>query len=228
MGDQSVTISVIDAALAGYGLFVHGGFYPGLEDEVPALDDGAVAETLMLIGNHGPTMWQAFAAQPESGSNPLDHWCRSRIEAVAKEFGCACVFPFSGPPWLPFQRWALKTGRVFSSPIGPLIDPRYGLWHGYRGALLFRDRLALPEPPVEVSPCESCRDKPCMSTCPVGAIGGGAYDVPSCIRHISSSAGQDCVALGCKARLACPVGRDYRYPADQMQFHMAAFLRGNR
>jgi hypothetical protein len=33
---------------------------------------------------------------------------------------------------------------------------------------------------------------------------------------------------GCRARDACPVGRDHRYPDTQVQFHMAAFARAGR
>ena len=32
-----------------------------------------------------------------------------------------------------------------------------------------------------------------------------------------------CMDLGCRARDACPVGRDYRYAPGQANFHMQAF-----
>ena len=33
------------------------------------------------------------------------------------------------------------------------------------------------------------------------------------------------VTMGCEARLACPVGADYRYDPAAAAFHMGAFLR---
>jgi hypothetical protein len=33
-----------------------------------------------------------------------------------------------------------------------------------------------------------------------------------------------CMAIGCLARHACPIGHDYRYTPAQANFHMRAFL----
>src|SRR4030095_137820 len=41
-------------------------------------------------------------------------------------------------------RWAMRAEAVAPSPLGILIHPDYGLWHAYRGALAFAERLALP------------------------------------------------------------------------------------
>ena len=46
------------------------------------------------------------------------------IEALARELGGKALFPFGGPPFLPFQRWAQRAEPVHSSPIGLLIHPR--------------------------------------------------------------------------------------------------------
>lgn len=37
--------------------------------------------------------------------------------------------------------------------------------------------------------------------------------------------GADCLDFGCRARHACPVGRDYRYAPNLAQFHMEAFYK---
>jgi hypothetical protein len=68
-------------------------------------------------------------------------------------------------------------------------------------------------------------DKPCLSACPVGAFSGRSYDVPACVNHTRSTAGVDCREAGCRARRACPVGREYPYEPDQARFHMDAFER---
>ncbi len=214
----------IDDSLAGTGLIVRGGFHPDSADGVPG-----DAATLLLIGNAGAAMWRAFAAattlRDRSGdAHPLDGWTREVLTQAAGRLGAKALFPFTGPPYLPFQRWALRAGGVHVSPIGPLIDPRYGLWHAYRGAFVFGERFDLPAPLTDSSPCEACADKPCLSACPVSALTPGNYDVPACVAHVGSKAGAECLNTGCLARRACPVGRDYAQQPEQARFHMEKFL----
>ena len=219
----------IEDACATAGLLARGGFHPAADDGAPA-----GTATLVLVGNAGPAMWRAFseAMSPEtraSARHPLDDWTRRVVGAIADELGATAVFPFDGPPYPPFQRWALKAGGVFSSPIGPLIHPEFGLWHAYRGALAFASRLALPAPPTAASPCDGCAAEPCLSACPVDAFRietslPARYDVPGCVAHVTSTAGTDCLGGGCIARRACPVGRDYAYGPEQARFHMRKFL----
>jgi Fe-S-cluster-containing hydrogenase component 2 len=118
----------------------------------------------------------------------------------------------------------LRAGGVSTSPLGVLVHPIYGPWFAYRGALAFGE--AIEAPPVQhADPCGTCRDKPCIAACPVGAISqSGAYDVGACRDHVSS-ADNACYALGCLARHACPLGADFVYPPAQAGFHMRAFAR---
>jgi hypothetical protein len=185
------------------------------------------AETLVLVGFIGSENWPTFAASPEAEDgqpDPLDRWSTRVITEVAEVLGATPLFPFGGPPFLPFQRWAQQAEPVHPSPLGILIHPDWGLWHAYRGALAFAERIALPAPDLRPSPCESCRDKPCLSACPVGAFTPAGFDVPACVSHISKPAGADCITTGCRARLACPVGPQYRHVAEQTEFHQRAFL----
>ncbi len=225
----------LSSAGAGTGLIVRGGFHPSGEDwdDIPGdeISSGAeTPETIILIGNAGPAMFRAFAAAttPEARSDdahPLDGWTRRVLTETASALGAKALFPFTGPPYLPFQRWALRAGGVHVSPIGPLIDPEYGLWHAYRGALAFDECFDLPPISESPSPCESCADKPCLSTCPVSALTPGNYDVPACVAHVGSADGDDCLGGGCLARRACPVGRDYIQEPEQARFHMEKFLK---
>jgi hypothetical protein len=157
--------------------------------------------------------------------DPLNAWSRRVLSGIAERFGATTVFPFDGPPYAPFFAWARKAEAVSASPIGMLIDPVYGLWHAWRGALAFRERLALPAVNEAASPCESCAIQPCLTTCPVDAFRHGNYDVAACAGHLRTEEGSDCMAEGCRARRACPVGEDYVYDPDQAQFHMDAFLK---
>ena len=197
-----------------------GGFHP-LPEDGPLNRAG----TLVLVGNAGPDLWRAFERGRRDEPDPLDRWTRRLVSAAAVELGAsAALFPFDGPPYHPFQRWALKADRVHPSPLGILIHPDFGLWHAYRAALCFEARLALPARPMESSPCDGCRDRPCLTACPVSAFSVNGYEVDGCANHVSSAAGTSCREQGCLARHACPVGQAYRYVPAQAGFHMAHFL----
>jgi len=208
--------------VARIGLLVRGGFHPEADSET---------RTIVMVGNAGPDMWAAFEAGRPDAPDPLDTWCRSGLEAIADAFGARLVMPSDGPPYAPFQQWAMRAEPVHPSPLGILIHPRWGLWHGYRGAFLFAETLELPPPETGPSPCATCQGKPCLSACQVGAFTTEGYDVPACTAHLASSPGNDCLAGGCLARRACPVGHarqgEAGYPEAQAAFHMTAFLRSN-
>ncbi|MFO1152471.1 MAG: ferredoxin [Rhodospirillales bacterium] len=184
----------------------------------------------MLIGNAGAEMWRTFAraVPPDAraaATHPLDDWIRGAVEAIAVSVGARAIYPGDGPPFAPFQRWAMRAEPVWPSPLGILIHPVFGLWHAYRAALAIPDVLPLPPPSSSGHPCEACVDTPCITACPAAALGGQAYDVPRCVAHVRSDAGRPCREDGCIARRACPVGRRYRYPADELAHHMRSFLR---
>lgn len=224
-------IATIERAAGEQGLKPRGGFHPDAADRVPALADGTAVGTLILLGNAGSSLWQSFAASPELGDrrpDPLNRWSERVIGLLAADLGAAVHFPFGGPPHLPFVAWAKRAEPVVESPLGMLIHPDYGLWHAYRGALAFAEKIDLPPAERRARPCDSCADKPCLTACPVDAFAARGYNVQACAGHIATAAGGDCMALGCRARRACPVGRDFHYNSDQARFHMTAFLRARQ
>jgi hypothetical protein len=217
-----VTFSEISEAIAPAGMICCGGFHPLPEDGIES-----PAATVILIGNVGSAMWRVFAAsvfERESGANRLDRWTRDVLTKAARRLNARVLFPFDGPPFHPFMRWAARAEALTPSPIGPLIHPRHGLWQAYRGAFVFGERIDLPAKQRAPSPCEGCFGKPCATGCPVAAIGEDGYDVDRCIAHLRSEDGADCLALGCRARRACPIGADFRHELGQARFHMRAFL----
>lgn len=216
----------VEAAARAAGLAFRGAFHPDAED----LPVGMAAGTIAMLGMVSGEEWRAFAASPEyrdGRPHPLDRWSARVVTTLAGALGAAALFPFAGPPFLPFIRWAKRAESVHQSPIGMLIHPDYGLWHSWRGALAFRERLDLPPRDERESPCASCAQKPCLSACPVGAFDGtGAFDVRACGTHIRRPEGADCMKEGCLARRACPVGAANRYRPEQAAFHMRSFRGG--
>jgi hypothetical protein len=220
-------LSEIECSLQDAGFTPRGAFHPGSGDGVPPLARNTPARTLVLAGNAGPRMWLAFdAARAERPMN-LDEWCAQVLTGLAARLGARAVFPFERP-YLPFQRWAMRAEPCHASPLGLLIHPDYGLWHGYRGALLFAAAIELPPPDRRASPCANCTDRPCLSACPVEAFDGTTYDVPACVSHLAGTPEPACMGIGCLTRHACPVGLDYRYAPVQARFHMVSFLRNHR
>ena len=216
----------IEDAAHELGLVLRGGFVPEPEDQVPSLADGKPAQTLILLGNVGSSLWAHFCESPEyqdQQANPLDRWSRRLTDRLAERFQAMALYPFAGPPYHPFLRWAQKAEPVSHSPLGLLIHPEYGLWHAYRGALAFDTVIDdLPKRPIQPFPCSQCPDKPCLQGCPVGAFTGVDYRVDRCMDFITDS--PVCPNTGCAARNACPVGERYRYQVDHHRFHLQAFI----
>lgn len=224
MRARSPDLDMIRAALQPHGLFLRGAVNFREGETPPELADGRQAASVVLIGNIGSSLWPAFSRwrKGRSGPDPLDTWSKAVIEPVAAAAGATAWFP-SDPPWQPFQQWAMRAEGLKASPLGILIHPVYGLWHGYRGALGFAAPIEDTPSPVAPHPCDHCPDKPCLTTCPAAAVRPDLFDISACRAHLRTPVGQGgCMSAGCLARAACPVGAAYRYDAAQLRFHMAA------
>ena len=214
-------IGVVGDRAAAMGLSVVGAFHPRAGDGAP---EGV--GTICLLGACRDRMWQVFSGGKEASDgrpDPLDRWSRRVIGGLAAELGAVALYPFGGPPYQPFQRWAARGEGAVASPVAMQVTPGRGLWASWRGALGFGERIVLPRR-EGASPCPAC-PAPCRTACPVDAFAGGAYDVPRCVAHITSPAGAACREGGCLVRHACPAGRDLAPPAEQRRFHMEAFIR---
>ncbi len=190
---------------------------------------GVLASTrsLLLLGMVGAEQWLGFATSPEALDglpHPLDRWSRRVVGALAEQLGVVAIYPFEGPPYWPFQAWARRAEPLSPSPLGLLIHPSFGLWHGYRGALAFETEIDAPAFDAAPGPCESCIERPCLDACPVGAFSSAGYDVAACAAHLAAPAGRDCMENGCRARRACPIGREHAHSPEQARFHMRAFF----
>jgi hypothetical protein len=204
----------LEQRLREYGLYLRG-ITRLNPDELESYGFPVDRAAIALVGNIGSSYWPLFSESPEyddGAADPLDRWSRRVAETVAAEFSLQPVYPFEGPPYYPFQRWAQRAEALEQSPIGVMMHPEFGLWHSYRFAH------------AAASPCIDCSDKPCLRRCPVDAFDGSGYDVEACAGYLRQMPLAECHALGCLARYACPVAPGLRYVPEQGRFHLQAFL----
>jgi ferredoxin len=200
------------------GLTIVGGFHPEEPDQAPQ-NTG----TLLLLGPDEPAFWPVFTASAEYGDgqpDPLDRWSKRVVGHWIDKIGGAALFPSDGPPYPPFISWALKTGTIRVSPVGLLVHTQAGLFISFRAAVALPDKIRLPETPPD--PCVDCA-RPCLSACPVGALGASGYDVALCKSCLDSPPGKTCMDAGCLARRSCPVSQEFGRMPQQSAFHMKAF-----
>jgi len=149
---------------------------------------------------------------------------RRQVEAVAST---SLLWPSASYDPVPVTAIANRAGWAHRSPLGLGIHPEFGLWMAYRGVVLIAAPALPRRAASSASPCDSCEDRPCISSCPVGAVGGpdGLAVVP-CFDE-RQRPGAPC-GDGCRARLACPVGAAHRYGFEQLRHHTAAAVRSWR
>ncbi|MES2435137.1 MAG: ferredoxin [Pseudomonadota bacterium] len=210
-------LAEIEATAARHHLTVLGGFACEDETGLPK-----ATRSVLLLGPAEPGYWPHIKAQPEwqdGKADPIDRWSRRVIGRMACDLGAKALFPFGGAPYHPFYRWALRTGRVWDSPVRLLVQAEQGLMVSFRGALALKERV---EVPCAVSPCEGCA-RPCVSACPAGALDAAGYDVPACHAYLNGPSGGDCMNFGCAVRRACPVSVGYARLAEHSAYHMGTF-----
>lgn len=212
-----MTLDQIEAALPPLGLMLMGALHP---------EPGEAGQTVVLLGT-GPGFWPVFTAAPEYAdgtADPVDRWSQRVIGELASTFDARCCFPSDGPPYPPFVRWALASGRAFTSPSQLLVHDHVGMMISYRGALMFDRVLEIPPLPLAQSPCLTCTAQPCLNSCPVNAmVDGGPYGLAACHHHLDTPAGADCMSKGCLARRACPLSDGAERDFDQNAHHMRYF-----
>jgi len=218
----------LEARLGAFGLHLRGILKPDAEQaellQVEADGDISIA----LVGNIGSSYWPVFSRSSEyrdGQPDSLDRWSRRVAQQVAEFFQARAIFPFEGPPYYPFLQWAKRGDALSQSPLGLMIHPQYGLWHSYRfGLLISQSHLPVQQNISAQSPCRKCKAQPCLRACPVDAFSAKGYDVGKCAAYLKQTHDALCHQQGCLARLACPVGEEYRYDSAQHTFHLRAFL----
>jgi len=224
MDDDSYTGGRLDGLLQPLGLVLLGSL-PFTEAEGVHDADGR----LLLVGNGGSSFWPVFSRSAEfadGGDDPLDRWSVRVGNELADILGGRAIYPFEGPSFPPFLRWAGLSGAAVASRLSLFIHRRFGLWHAYRFALAVPGWCGRPAPGGAFeSPCLTCVEQPCLAACPVEAFSGPSYRAELCADYLAADTHSGCRQLGCASRRACPVGKAFTYLPRQAKFHMDAFVK---
>ncbi len=210
-------LAQIEAKAAAHRLTVLGGFICDGDESLPA-----GTRSLLLLGPAEPDYWAQITASPEwqdGAPDPIDRWSQRVIGGLACDLGAKALFPFGGKPYHPFYTWALRTGRVWESPVRLLVHDQFGLMVSFRGALALNEVVQVPR---AQNPCSTC-PAPCLTACPVGALSTAGYDLPACHAFLDQSEGADCLNSGCAVRRACPLPAGRARLAEHSAYHMGIF-----
>jgi len=206
----------IEIELNQYSLEILGNFKTNQTDT-----DLTEIKTLILIGPSEPRFWKLFCTSKEyldSKADPLDRWSKRIITKISKQINAEAFFPFGEKIW-PFVSWATRCQGINTSPVKLLVHHKKGLFLSFRGALGVKETL---KDKRKIDVCDNC-SKPCLTACPVNALGKNGYDVNKCKTHVVSDFGEKCQS-GCLVRTSCPIGSNLRLP-EQSYFHMKSFLK---
>ncbi|MGE5185558.1 MAG: hypothetical protein ACM31C_26020 [Acidobacteriota bacterium] len=198
-----MTTAAIDTlAHAGFDL-VHA-FDAAITADDPQLAKLAdPARRLGLIVGNTRALWPRFLAAWRADralaadTDPLDRYTE---RALASAFPGERVWlghaTYDGA-FLPLQRLAERAGLAYLAPTHLSIHPTYGPWFALRAVVLVAGDP--PVSPATVPP--PCR---CARAC-----------TSALAEAMSSKDPESWIAV----RDACPVGREHRYPDDQLRYH---------
>jgi hypothetical protein len=175
---------------------------------------------LVLVGHGGRRLWQALAAFGMKTADPVDHFSLTMIRQFIDDYLGAppVLILYPSGYTIPLQKLGILAGWHHPSPLGLGINQTYGLWFAYRSVFLTTMSLPPTQHQLTTSPCDTCRDKPCVSACPAQAVQDvGQFRVMNCVDYRLQT--QSSCRDRCLSRLACPVAPEHRYDLEQLNYH---------
>ena len=181
-------------------------------------------QSIVVFGNYGRGLWEAFLNDIKQHPQHLSQHQHPLDDFVLRNIQKSDPSPPSSRRWIrcaadektfvDFRMLAHHAGLGCISPVGLLIHPEFGLWTGFRAALLSTQKIPLSPPSVDV--CTSCATKVCISSCPAQAVQTTGWSVQKCADFHQQST----LCHGrCHARLECPIGSSYKHGKLQHEYH---------
>lgn len=185
-------------------------------------ESGLDFDHVLLVGNFGRAMWENLQNQPGEtldDDNPIDRYSTSTVETILDESDNVDKYEiiYPGPKNPPLQRLGKLAGFQSDSLLKIGIHPEYGTWFAYRVlALLDCDFISVKRQHI-VPVCMECKTRDCIRACPVNAVTLDKFESKKCFDY---RIGRDSPCQKkCLARIACPVGKEHQYSAEQISWH---------
>lgn len=201
----------------------------------PAVDG---QDALLMFANAGQNFWTqmklAHSELPNSQVpfNPVDSYSQQLVTKFINTFisgDYELLYPSQLP--IPLIELGKHAGWSHNSPLGLTLHENYGPWYAFRAVVRVATSL-LPSSlqgytkqrfngaaGASATPCDTCVAKPCVSTCPAGAVSATeVFNLVACYEHRRTH-GSSCES-DCPARRACPVGAEFQYEKEQLGYHM--------
>ena len=180
----------------------------GVVEEGQRLPDFGRARRLALVIGNTRALWpHIVAAMREDPAiaddpHPIQRYTEREVGAVLAGIGIRSEVRWSHgpPPFVPIQRLAEIAGLAYLAPGRVCVHPRFGPWIGLRAAVVFDVEGPATVPPRMANPCDAC-PRACE---------------PALARALS---GAHDWRLWVAVRDACPLGREHRYSAEQIEYH---------
>jgi hypothetical protein len=172
---------------------------------------------VILIGHAGKELWENVKASGIDSEHPIDdftvHTVQRWLAQCHAQLDYEMIYP--SEHLIGLQRLGRLAGWHHGSPLMLGIDHEWGTWFAYRAVVVANSAFEPTRPIESEPPCDSCRDKPCVTNCPAGALDTGQLDLGKCIGY-RKQADSRC-KMTCVARVSCPVGSMHRYTEEQIR-----------
>lgn len=167
---------------------------------------------LILIGHGGKGLWASVQASGICSENPIDDFSIEKVGHCLAGHRHAIIYPAKDSVGL--QALGKLAGWHHASPFMVGINAAWGSWFAYRAVALSDTDFATTAPQHTASPCEQCRDRLCIASCPARALSAEFFDLQKCIAYRKQPDSR--CRTTCLARISCPVGAEHRYCNEQI------------
>ncbi len=188
--------------------------YQIIKNEVPEIE---LYQSLVLIGNGGKDFWEQLTLPLDESQNPIDQFSLDKLSELSEFKDFKILYP-SKIYFPPLQKFSRLFGFSYPSPMGLDISNQFGSWFAFRLCFLTKSVVEESALVSQLSPCENCLFKPCLTNCPASATHEMGIDLKGCANYRLGEA-SNC-ADRCLARLSCPVQKQHQYSIEQIQYHM--------
>ena len=182
-------------------------------------------QQLIVLGHLGRSLWDNLKQSDVKSNDPVDDFTKTTVqEFFEKNYPHAnyqVIYPCDSAIGL--QAIGELAGWDYASPFKVGINNKWGSWFAYRAVVIADTDFTLTQPLITHSPCSSCSEKHCIKSCPADALSSGELNLDACVnfrKQTDSTCRNSCIA-----RVSCPVGEEFRYSDEQIQYHYAVSMK---